>query len=94
MLHWFTLPIGLTPYDVNRIREQRELWSYISSHAYFIMAFAGGSCDELKGENREFKSTRRFCQHGQTRSDFAEKETSHVTDVKSQTSKLPIWRLL
>ena len=40
---------------------------------------------ELK--HKTFLSTRTA-----TRSDFANKVTSHVTEVKSQTSKLAIWR--
>ena len=41
---------------------------------------------ELKA--RDVLSTRTV-----TGSDFTKKVTSHVTDIKSQTSKLAIWRL-
>ena len=43
--------------------------------------------------NRELKHATFLSTRKATGSDFAKKLTSHVTDVKSQTSKLPIWRL-
>ena len=43
--------------------------------------------------NRELKHATFLSTRTATGSDFEKKLTSHVTDVKSQTSKLPIWRL-
>ena len=42
---------------------------------------------------RELKHATFLSTRTVTGSDFAKKLTSHVTDVKSQISKLPIWRL-
>ena len=42
---------------------------------------------------RELKHATFLSTRTATGSDFAKKLTSHVTDVKSQTSKLPVWRL-
>ena len=42
---------------------------------------------------RELKHATFLSTRTATGSDFAKKLTSHVTDVKSQTSKLAIWRL-
>ena len=48
---------------------------------------------DLKLPIRELKHETFLSTRTATGSGFAKKLTSHVTDVKSQTSKLPIWRL-
>ena len=68
-----------------------------SCHQYCLSIFVPHFC--FKGDLlvacyiRELKHATFLSTRTVTGSDFAKKLTSHVTDVKSQTSKLPIWRL-
>ena len=61
--------------------------------SHFRPRFRLNASSFLKLPTGELKHATFLSTRTVTGSDFAKKLTSHVTDVKSQTSKLPIWRL-